>query len=75
MYSYVCTDVSLLIMYIELARTIYMRCIYGTFGRGVFKNIRSYTVYIYNSGQPYIYNMHAQQKRWEFWPNLLANHQ
>jgi len=36
-----------------LARTIYIRCIYGVFGRKINKNIRSYTVYIYGSGQPY----------------------
>ena len=30
---------------------IYIRCIYGIFGRGITK----YTVYIYGSGQPYTY--------------------
>jgi hypothetical protein len=39
--------------YVGLARTIYIRCIYGSFGRA--PNIRSYTVYIYGSGQPYWY--------------------
>ena len=41
-----------------LARTIYIRCIYGIFGRGVKKYTvilyDSYTVYIYGSNQPYI---------------------
>ena len=32
-----------------LARTIYIRCIHGVFGREIIK----YTVYIYGSGQPY----------------------
>ena len=31
---------------VGLARTIFIRCIYGTFGRES-SNIRSYTVYIY----------------------------
>jgi len=38
-----------------LARTICIRCIYGIFGReitGKSPNIRSYTVYLYGSGQP-----------------------
>ena len=42
-------------VYIELARTIYIRYIYVIFGREITKNtakIRSYTVYIYGSGQP-----------------------
>jgi len=34
---------------VGLARTIYIRCIYGVFGREITK----YTVYIYGSGQPY----------------------
>ena len=36
-------------MSVGLARTIYIRCIYGVFGREITK----YTVYIYGSGQPY----------------------
>ena len=38
-------------IYIGLTRTIYIRCIYGIFGR----NFTKYTVYKYGSGQPYIY--------------------
>jgi hypothetical protein len=41
-------------IYVGLARTIYIRCIYSIFGRKI-TNIRSYTVYIYGSGQPYAY--------------------
>ena len=39
-------------VYIGLARTIYIRCICGTLGRDSTK----YTVYIYGSGQPYVYS-------------------
>jgi len=35
---------------VRLARTIYIQCKYGIFGRKS-PNIRSYTVYIYGSGQ------------------------
>ena len=47
-------------MYNGLARTIYIRCIYGIFGR----EITEYMVIrcIYGSGQPYVY-------KW-FWPTL-----
>ena len=38
---------------IGLARTIYIRFIYTMFLAGKTPNIRSYTVYIYGSGQPY----------------------
>jgi len=38
--------------FLGLARTMYIRCIYGTSGREVTK-IRSHTVHIYGSGQPY----------------------
>jgi len=41
-----------------LARTIYIRCIYGIFAvflTGTSPNIRSYTVYIYGSGQPQVF--------------------
>jgi hypothetical protein len=41
-------------LYLGLARTIYIRCIYGTFGREL-PNIQSFTVNIYGSGQPYLY--------------------
>jgi hypothetical protein len=39
------------VFYIGLARTIYIRCIYGTFA-GKLQNIQSYTVYTYGSGRP-----------------------
>jgi len=42
---------------IGLARTMYIRYIYGIFGREIAKitaKIRSYTVYIYGSGPPYV---------------------
>ena len=39
--------------YVRLARTIYIRCIYGIAGNS--PNIRSYTVHLYGSGQPYRY--------------------
>jgi hypothetical protein len=40
-----------------LARTINIQCIYGIFVylAGKSQKIRSYTVYIYGSGQPYAY--------------------
>ena len=40
---------------VGLARNIYIRCIYGISGRKItiYKYIRSCTVYIYGSGQPY----------------------
>jgi hypothetical protein len=38
-------------VYVGLARTIYIRCTYGIFGLEITK----YTVYIYGSGQPYVY--------------------
>jgi len=38
---------------VGLARTIYIRCIYGIFGREIIKYMVSYTVYKYGSGQPY----------------------
>jgi len=43
---------------IGLARTIYIRCIYGVFGREITK----YTVYIYSSGQPYTSTIHLGPK-------------
>jgi hypothetical protein len=42
----------IIVTWLRLAKTIYTRCIYGDFGREI-TNIRSYTVYIYGSGQPY----------------------
>jgi hypothetical protein len=41
-------------IFVGLARTIYIRFTYGIFGRES-PNIRSYTVHIYGSGQPYIF--------------------
>jgi len=40
-------------IYVGLARTIYLRCVHGIFGR----DITEYTVHIYGSGQPYIYEL------------------
>ena len=42
-------------VYIELARTIYIyiRCIYGKFGREITQCMVMYGVYVYGSGQPY----------------------
>ena len=37
--------------FVRLARTIYIRCMYGIFGREII-NIRSYTVFMHGSGQP-----------------------
>jgi len=42
---------------VGLARTIYIRCIYEILA-GKSANIRSYTVYIYGSGQPYTFALH-----------------
>jgi len=41
--------------YVGLARTIYIHGVYTIFLAGKSPNIRSYTVYIYGSGQPYAY--------------------
>ena len=41
-----------LLTFFHLARIIYIRCIYGIFGRGITK----YTVYIYGFGQPYTFS-------------------
>ena len=38
---------------VELARTIYIYGVYTVFLAGKSPNVRSYTVYIYGSGQPY----------------------
>jgi len=37
--------------YLGLARTIYIRCICGNFGREIIKYMVIYGVYIYGSGQ------------------------
>ena len=42
-------------IFIGLARTIYVQCIYGVFLAAKSPNIRSYTVYINGSGQPYTF--------------------
>jgi hypothetical protein len=42
-------------IYVGLARTIYLQCKYGNFGREITK----YTVHIYSSGKPYIYGVHT----------------
>ena len=44
--------------HIELARTIYIYGVYTVFLAGISPNIRSNTVYIYGSGQPYTYKIH-----------------
>ena len=41
--------------YVGLARTIYIRCIYGIFGRENTQSTVIYGVYIYGPGQPYAY--------------------
>jgi len=41
-------------IYVGLARTLYIRCLYGIFGREITKNTVIYGVYMYASGQPYI---------------------
>jgi hypothetical protein len=48
------SDIHLLRSFVGLAKTIYMRCIYGILGREIIK----YTVYIYGSGQPYSFEHH-----------------
>ena len=45
-------------VYIGLAKTVYIRCIYGILCREITK----YTVSIYGSGQPY--------KKYTVWPTL-----
>jgi hypothetical protein len=40
--------------FVGLARTIYIRCVYGILA-GKSPDIWSYTVYIYGSGQPYTF--------------------
>ena len=47
------------LLYVGLARTVYIRCVYITSGRETTKYIRSYTVYINGSGQPYIYGVYT----------------
>jgi hypothetical protein len=37
---------------VGLARTIYIRCIYGILGREIIKYTVIYGIYIYGSGQP-----------------------
>ena len=66
-------------IYVELARTIYIRCISGFFGTEITKytvihganiwfwptlNIRSYWVHTYGFGQPYIYWVHVYGTYW-----------
>jgi hypothetical protein len=44
-------------IYVGWARTIYIRCIYGVFAREITKHTGMYGIYIYGSGQPYIYGV------------------
>ena len=48
-------------LYVGLARTIWIRCVYGTVGREITEYTVSYTVsntvYIHGSGQPYLYDV------------------
>jgi len=62
----------LFIICLGLARTIYIRCIYSVFGRGITK----YTVYIYGSGQPYICCIHQLEPLFSSGqPNICCIHQ
>jgi len=56
--TYECTPFVFYVRLIGLARTIYIRCIYGIFCRDL-SNIRTYTAYIYGSGQPYRFTIAA----------------
>jgi len=40
------------LLYVELARTLYIRCIYGVFGREITKFTVMYGAYIHGSGTP-----------------------
>ena len=41
--------------FVGLARTLYIRRMYGIFGREITKDIRLYMVCIYGSGQPCVF--------------------
>ena len=56
---------------IGLARTLYIRCIYGIFGREI-TNIRSYTVHIYGFGQPYKESMRKKGRQDTCWARASA---
>ena len=56
---------------IGLARaTYYVRCIYSIIGRKITKCIIIYNVYIYGSGQPYIFMVLADPIYLRFWLTL-----
>ena len=59
-------------IYLGLARTIYTYGVCTVFLAGRSPNIRSYTVYVYGSGQPYIYSVFNAQviRQIRFWPTL-----
>ena len=50
----------LAIIYVGLARTIHIHGVSTVFLAGKSLNIRSYTVHIHGSGQPYIYGVPIQ---------------
>jgi len=62
-----CTLTPYMTVYLGLARTIYIRCIYGNFGREITKYTVIYGVYIWF--WPTLEMMH--QKSQEFGPNRL----
>jgi len=47
--------VSVAVTYVGLAKTKDIRCVYGVFGRDISKYTVVYGVYIYGSGQPYVF--------------------
>jgi hypothetical protein len=47
-------------LHIGLARIIYIRCMYGVFGREMTKYTVIYGVYIHDSGQPYLHTIGKQ---------------
>jgi len=42
---------------VGLARTMYLRCVYGIFGWEITLNTVIYGVYLYGSGQPYMHGV------------------
>ena len=50
--------------------TYYVRCIYSIIGRKITKCIIIYNVYIYGSGQPYIFMVLADPIYLRFWLTL-----
>jgi hypothetical protein len=60
---YICLAVTLPCLYVGLAKTIYICGVYTVVLAGKSPNIRSYTVYIYSSGQPYLYAFTDREER------------